>query len=120
MGASEPQLAAAAAPMATTFKAAAESYLRSKTAARGTRNEYSWALRKWDQWGAVTATEELQRKHIHTARIGPPTAPSYRPVAGPGGPRPRHRVVRTGQNGISVPNTSSSEVEAWLPLTRMS
>jgi hypothetical protein len=48
--------------MTTTLKDAVETYLRAKTVSRGTRNEYSSTLRKWEQWGAITPIEELQRK----------------------------------------------------------
>jgi hypothetical protein len=37
--------------MSTTFKSAAESYLRAKGLSRGTRNEYLSTIRKWDPWG---------------------------------------------------------------------
>ena len=50
--------------MATTFRAAVESYLRAKTVARGTRNEYFSTLRKWEQWGGGSPIEELQQKQI--------------------------------------------------------
>ena len=49
--------------MPTTLKAAVESYLRAKTLSRGTRNEYSSTLRKWEQWGGLLL-EELHRKDI--------------------------------------------------------
>ncbi len=35
--------------MATTLKAAVESYLDAKTVARGTRNEYFATVHKWEQ-----------------------------------------------------------------------
>jgi hypothetical protein len=35
--------------MSTTFKSAAESYLRAKGLSRETRNEYSSTLRKWNR-----------------------------------------------------------------------
>ena len=50
--------------MATTLKAAVESYLRAKTVARGTRNEYFSTVRKWEQWGGGPPIEELQHKQI--------------------------------------------------------
>jgi integrase len=49
--------------MATTLKAVVENYLRAKTVARGTRNEYFSTVRKWEQWGG-SPIEELQRKQI--------------------------------------------------------
>jgi hypothetical protein len=45
--------------MATTLKAAVENYLRAKSLARGTRNEYFSTLRKWGQWGGGVPIEEL-------------------------------------------------------------
>jgi site-specific recombinase XerD len=50
--------------MQTTLNSALESYLRSKTLSRGTRNEYRSTLKKWEQWGAGLAIEELRRKDI--------------------------------------------------------
>jgi hypothetical protein len=50
--------------MATTLKAAVESYLRAKTVARGTRNEYFSTVRKWEQWGGGPPVEELQHKQV--------------------------------------------------------
>ena len=50
--------------MATTLKAAVESYLGAKTVARGTRNEYLSTLRKWEQWGGGPPIEALQHKEI--------------------------------------------------------
>ena len=50
--------------MATTLKAAVESYLRAKTVARGTRNEYFSTLRKWEQWAIGPPIEEVQHKQI--------------------------------------------------------
>jgi len=50
--------------MATTFRAVVESYLRAKTVARGTRNEYFSTVRKWEQWGGGSPIEELQHKQI--------------------------------------------------------
>ena len=37
--------------MSTTFKSAAENYLRAKGLSRGTRNEYLLTIRKWERWG---------------------------------------------------------------------
>jgi hypothetical protein len=48
--------------MGTMLNTAVESYLRAKTLARGTRNEYRSTLRKWDAWGAGPTIEELRRK----------------------------------------------------------
>src|SRR5262249_35082172 len=53
-----------AALMATTLKAAVESYLDAKTVARGTRNEYFATVHKWEQWGGGSPIEELHPKHI--------------------------------------------------------
>jgi hypothetical protein len=50
--------------MGTMLNTAVESYLRAKTLARGTRNEYRSTLRKWDEWGAGSTIEELRRKDI--------------------------------------------------------
>jgi hypothetical protein len=50
--------------MPTTFKAAAESYLRAKALSRGTRNEYLSTLRKWEMWGGGGPVEALRRKDI--------------------------------------------------------
>ena len=50
--------------MPTTLNAAIQSYFRAKPVSRGTRNEYRSTLRKWEDWGAGTPIEELQRKHI--------------------------------------------------------
>jgi hypothetical protein len=50
--------------MTMPLKHAVETYLRAKTVSRGTRNEYFSTLRKWEQWGAITPIEELQRKDI--------------------------------------------------------
>lgn len=50
--------------MPTTFNAAVESYLRSKTLSRGSRNDYLSTLKKWDQWGGVTPINEWRRKDI--------------------------------------------------------
>jgi hypothetical protein len=50
--------------MATTLKTAAESYIRAKALARGTRKEYRTTLRKWDEWGGGAPVEQLRRKNI--------------------------------------------------------
>jgi hypothetical protein len=50
--------------MVTTLEAAVESYLRAKALSRGTRNEYSSTVRKWEQWGHGTPIEELRRKDV--------------------------------------------------------
>lgn len=55
--------------MATTLKAAVESYLRAKTLSRGTRNEYFSTLRKWEQWGTVIPIEELHDARNARGRI---------------------------------------------------
>jgi hypothetical protein len=48
----------------TTLNAAVQSYLRAKTLSRGTCNEYSSTLRKWEQWGGGAPIEQLRRKDI--------------------------------------------------------
>jgi len=50
--------------MQTTLNAAVESYLRSKSLTRGTRNEYFSTLRKWAEWGGGTPIEQLRRRDI--------------------------------------------------------
>jgi hypothetical protein len=50
--------------MTTTLKAAVASYLRAKTVARDTRNEYLSTVRKWEEWGGGAPIEELQHKEI--------------------------------------------------------
>jgi hypothetical protein len=50
--------------MATTLKTAVDDYLRAKSLARGTRNEYFSTLRKWEQWGGGIPIEELRRKDV--------------------------------------------------------
>ena len=50
--------------MSTTFKSAAESYLRAKGLARGTRNEYASTIRKWERWGGGGPIEQLRRKDV--------------------------------------------------------
>jgi hypothetical protein len=50
--------------MATPLKAVVENYLRAKTVAHGTRNEYFSTVRKWERWGGGPPIEELQRKQI--------------------------------------------------------
>jgi len=52
------------ADMSTTLNAAIESYLRTKTLSRGTRNEYRSTLRKWEDWGAGAPIKLLQRWKI--------------------------------------------------------
>src|SRR6266540_4692767 len=51
-------------PMQTNLDAAVDRYLRAKTVARGTRNEYLSTLRKWEQWGGGVPIEQLQRKDV--------------------------------------------------------
>ncbi len=50
--------------MQTNLDAAVDRYLRAKTVARGTRNEYLSTLRKWEQWGGGVPIEQLQRKDV--------------------------------------------------------
>ena len=50
--------------MPTTLRTAAEGYLRAKALSRGSRNEYLTTLRKWEEWGADTPIEQLQRRDI--------------------------------------------------------
>jgi len=50
--------------MPTTLKTAAESYLRAKALSRGTLNEYSSTLRKWEKWGGDIPVEQLRRKDV--------------------------------------------------------
>jgi hypothetical protein len=50
--------------MVMTFRAAVESYLRAKSLARGTRNEYFSTLRKWEEWGAGLPIEDLRRRNV--------------------------------------------------------
>ena len=50
--------------MSTTFKSAAESYLRAKGLARGTCNEYTSTIRKWERWGGGGPIEQLRRKDV--------------------------------------------------------
>src|SRR5262249_59815925 len=50
--------------MSTTFKSAAESYLRAKGLSRGTRNEYLSTIRKWERWGGGGPIEQLRRKDV--------------------------------------------------------
>ena len=50
--------------MGTMLNIAVEGYLRAKTLARGTRNEYCSTVRKWDEWGAGSTIEDLRRKDI--------------------------------------------------------
>jgi hypothetical protein len=49
--------------MRTTLDAAV-SYLRAKSLARGTRNEYRSTLRKWGQWVHGVTIQKLQRRHV--------------------------------------------------------
>ena len=48
----------------TTLRTAAEGYFRAKALSRGSRNEYLTTLRKWEEWGAGTPIEQLQRRDI--------------------------------------------------------
>jgi hypothetical protein len=48
--------------MPTTLKSAVEGYLRSKSLSRGTRNEYSSTLRKWERWGGVVPDPQGDRQ----------------------------------------------------------
>jgi integrase len=50
--------------MSTTFKSAAESYARAKGLSRGTRNEYTSTIRKWERWGGGGPIEQLRRKDV--------------------------------------------------------
>ena len=50
--------------MSTTFKSAAESYARAKGLSRGTRNEYTSTIRKWERWGGGSAIGQLRRKDV--------------------------------------------------------
>lgn len=50
--------------MPTTVRTAAESHLRAKALASGTRSEYLSTLRKWETWGGGGPIEELRRKEI--------------------------------------------------------
>jgi hypothetical protein len=50
--------------MPTTFKTAVDCYLRARTPARGTRDEYFSTLKKWEQWGGGLPVEQLGRKEI--------------------------------------------------------
>lgn len=50
--------------MAILLKATVDDYLRAKSLARGTRNEYSSTVRKWEQWGCGVPIEELRRMHV--------------------------------------------------------
>ena len=50
--------------MQTNLDDAVDRYLRAKTVARGTRNEYLSTLRKWEQWGGGGPIEQLQRKDV--------------------------------------------------------
>lgn len=50
--------------MPTTFKAAVSKYLRAKSPAQGTREEYQTTVTKWCQWGGGVSIENLERKEI--------------------------------------------------------
>ena len=50
--------------MATTLTSAVDDYLRAKSLARGTRNEYFSTLRKWERWGGGVTIEALRRKDV--------------------------------------------------------
>src|SRR5262245_37301882 len=50
--------------MAASLKAAVDDYLRAKSLARGTRNEYFSTLRKWEQWGVGVPIEGRRRKDV--------------------------------------------------------
>jgi len=42
----------------------AESYARAKGLSRGTRNEYTSTIRKWERWGGGGPIEQLRRKDV--------------------------------------------------------
>ena len=50
--------------MSTTFKSAAESYLRDKRPAHRTRNEYASTIRTKERWGGGGPIEQLRRKDV--------------------------------------------------------
>jgi hypothetical protein len=50
--------------MSTTFRAAVDSDLRTKSLSHRIRNEYHSTVRKWEQWGGGSPIEALQRKEI--------------------------------------------------------
>ena len=50
--------------MSMTFNAAVDRYLRAKSLARGTRNEYHSTVRKWELWGGGVPIEAIQRKDV--------------------------------------------------------
>src|SRR5437588_193305 len=50
--------------MSTTFRPAAESYARAKGLSRGTRNEYTSTIRKWERWGGGGPLRQLRRKDV--------------------------------------------------------
>ena len=50
--------------MSTTFKSADESYAHAKDLSRGTRNEYTSTIRKWERWGGGGPIEQLRRKDV--------------------------------------------------------
>ncbi len=41
-----------------------DDYLRARSLARGTRDEYFSTLRKWERWGGGVPIEELRRKDL--------------------------------------------------------
>src|SRR6476469_5916396 len=47
-----------------TYKSAAAGYARAKGLSRGTRNEYTSTIRKWERWGGGGAIEQLRRKDV--------------------------------------------------------
>ncbi len=48
--------------MPTSLETAIQSYLRAKTLARGTRDEYLSTINKWKAWGEKVSLEELGRR----------------------------------------------------------
>jgi site-specific recombinase XerD len=50
--------------MPTTIRAAVAKYLRARSPARGTRNEYHTTLQKWKAWGEGVPIGRLGRKEI--------------------------------------------------------
>src|SRR4051794_6321381 len=57
--------------MSTTFKSAAESYLRAKGLARGTRNEYTSTIRKRGRWGGGPIEQLRHKEGPRVPRLGP-------------------------------------------------
>jgi hypothetical protein len=51
-------------PMRTTLRSAIQNYLRARSPARGTRDEYNTTLKKWRAWGGGVPIERLGRKEI--------------------------------------------------------